>query len=85
MERALESLINSSKEHHHMASRTIFSLMLQSIVFSMVLTQSYEFPTIRGIVVEIIEYIKLQHTVLACLFRLKVLGPIQLQLKVGAP
>ena len=53
MERALESLINSSKEHHHTASRTIFSLMLQSIVSSMVLTQSYEFPTIRGIVVEI--------------------------------
>lgn len=53
MERSLESLINSSKEHHHMASRTIFSLMLQSIVSSMVQAQNYEFPTIRGIVVEI--------------------------------
>lgn len=53
MERSLESLINSRKEHHHRTSRTSFSLMLQSIVFSMVLTQSYEFPTIRGRVVEI--------------------------------
>lgn len=25
MERSLESLINASKEHHHMANRTIFS------------------------------------------------------------
>lgn len=42
METSLESLINSSKERHHMARRSISSLMLQSIVFSIVLTQSYE-------------------------------------------
>lgn len=47
MERSLESLINSSKQDH-MASRTIFSLKLQNIVSSMVLTQSYGYPCYKG-------------------------------------
>lgn len=46
MERSLESLILVNK--NHMANRAIFSLMLQNIVSSMVLTQSYGYPCYKG-------------------------------------